>query len=45
MILSALVKGRVDDEVTRIKADARSVFGDSEGYLDLDLLATPPAKS
>ena len=40
LILSALVKGRVDDEVTRIKADAMNLFGDPEGNLDLDLLAT-----
>jgi len=44
-ILSALVKGRVADEVARIKAEAASVFGDADGNLDLDALATPSAGS
>jgi hypothetical protein len=44
-ILSALVKGRLGDEVARIKAEAASLFGDADGNLDLDSLATPPTGS
>jgi len=41
--LSVLVKGRVDDEVARIKAEAASLFGGADGSLDLDSLTTPPS--
>ena len=44
-ILSALVKGRVADEVARIKAEAVNLFGDADGNLDLDSLANPPTGS
>jgi hypothetical protein len=44
-ILSALVKGRVAAEVARIKAEAAILFGDPDGNLGLDALATPPAGS
>jgi hypothetical protein len=45
VILSALVKGRVTGEVARIKAEAATLFGDADGNLDLDSLATPPTGS
>jgi hypothetical protein len=41
-ILSALISGRVADEVVRIKGEATDLFGDHAGNLDLGRLATPP---
>ncbi len=41
-ILSALFKGRVADEATRIKAEAASLFGDVSGDLNVEALASPP---
>jgi hypothetical protein len=41
-ILSALITGRVADEVVRIKGEAMDLFGDHAGNLDLGRLATPP---
>ena len=41
-ILSALITGRVADEVLRIKREAALLFGDSSGNLDLEKLASPP---
>jgi hypothetical protein len=34
------VKARSHDEVERIKEEARAIFGDEEGRLNLDALAT-----
>jgi hypothetical protein len=39
-ILSWLVKSRSADEVARIKEEARSLFGDPDGRLDLEAVAT-----
>jgi hypothetical protein len=39
-ILSWLVKSRSADEVARIKEEARSLFGDADGRLDLEAVAT-----
>jgi hypothetical protein len=41
-MLSALIKGRVADEATRIKAEAASLFGDANGDLNVEFLASPP---
>lgn len=41
-ILSWLVKRRSADEAARIKAEAVGLFGDAEGQLDLEALATAP---
>lgn len=43
--MSILVKGRVADEVARIKAEAVILFSDADGNLDLETLATPPKRS
>lgn len=40
--LSTLVRGRAASEVTRIKQEARELFGDSQGNLRLEVLADPP---
>jgi hypothetical protein len=45
VILSPLVKTRAADEVVRIKEEARSLYGDIEGGLNLDAVATPPRLS
>jgi hypothetical protein len=42
VILAPLVKTRAGDEVARIKEEARALFGDSEGGLNLDAVADPP---
>jgi hypothetical protein len=42
LILSWLVKRRSAEETARIKSEAVELFGDSEGRLDLELLATAP---
>lgn len=39
-ILSWLVKSRSADEIERIKEEARTLFGDADGRLDLDALAS-----
>jgi len=39
-ILAWLVKSRSADETARIKSEARDLFGDAEGRLDLEALAT-----
>jgi hypothetical protein len=39
-ILAWLVKSRSADEITRIKGEARTLFGDAEGLLDLDAVAS-----
>lgn len=43
VILAPLVRRRASDEVARIRTEARRVFGDEEGGLNLDALADPPA--
>ena len=43
--LSAMVKSRAEDEVARIKDEAQSLFGDSDGSLRVDALADPPPSS
>lgn len=40
--LAGLVSGRAAGEVSRIKAEARGIFGDDSGGLRLDVLANPP---
>jgi hypothetical protein len=42
VILAPLVKTRAADEVIRIKEEARVLYGDSDGGLNLDAVATPP---
>jgi hypothetical protein len=42
MILSALVKARAADEVARIRQEAKQLYGDLDGGLKLDALASPP---
>jgi Type II restriction endonuclease EcoO109I len=42
VILAPLVKTRAADEVARIKEEARVIFGDSDGGLNLDAVANPP---
>jgi hypothetical protein len=39
-ILAWLVKARSRDEVERIKTEARAIFGDEDGRLNLEALAT-----
>jgi len=39
-MLAWLVKSRASDEVTRIKQEARDLFGDGEGRLNIEALAT-----
>ena len=41
-ILSWLVRRRSADEVERIKREARELYGDSDGRLNLEALANPP---
>ena len=41
-VLSWLVRRRSADEVERIKREARDLYGDSDGRLDLEALANPP---
>jgi hypothetical protein len=41
--LRALVKKRSADEVARIANEARALYGRTDGGLDLDAVATPPA--
>jgi hypothetical protein len=40
--LSELIGGRTADEIARIRAEARDVFGTADGGLDVDALANPP---
>jgi hypothetical protein len=42
MILSPLVRSRAGEEVVRIKEEARKLFGDADGGLDIETLANPP---
>jgi hypothetical protein len=42
VILAPLVKRRASDQVARIKDEARAVFGDSDGGLNLDAVVNPP---
>lgn len=44
-ILAWLVKSRSADEVSRIKGEARALFGDAEGRLDLEALASLDART
>ncbi len=44
-VLSAMISGRVGEEVARIKAEAAALFGDSDGNLDLVKLASPPRRT
>lgn len=41
--LATLVSGRAEGEVSRIKEEAKALFGDSQGNLRLDVLANPPS--
>lgn len=41
-ILAPLVKKRAADEVARIKAEAKALYGDVDGGLNLDAVAAPP---
>lgn len=41
-ILSGLIKGRAATEVTRIKKEAKQLYDDGMGGLNLDALANPP---
>ena len=41
--LAELVTGRSSAEVARIKAEAATIFGDTQGNLRLDVLSDPPA--
>lgn len=40
--LAPLVKKRAADEVARIRAEARELYGDQDGGLNLDAVASPP---
>jgi hypothetical protein len=42
MILGWLVRRRSEDEIERIKAEAVALFGDADGRLDIEALASPP---
>jgi Type II restriction endonuclease EcoO109I len=42
--LAPLVKTRSGDEEARLKREARTLFGDSDGGLKLDVVANPPKK-
>jgi hypothetical protein len=44
-ILSWLVKRRASDEVARVKQEARDLFADEEGRLDLDAVAALGVKA
>jgi len=41
-VLAWLVRRRSADEVKRIRSEARALYGDSDGRLDLEALAHPP---
>jgi hypothetical protein len=41
-ILSVLIKGRAATEVARLKEEAKKLFDDGQGGLNLDALANPP---
>ena len=41
-ILSWLIRRRSEDEINRIKQEARELFADGDGRLDLEALANPP---
>ncbi len=41
-ILAFLVEGRASTEVARLQAEAKTIFGDAQGNLRLDVLANPP---
>ena len=43
-LLSGLVIARAASEVARIRTEARKVFGDGNGNLDLAKLADPPSR-
>jgi hypothetical protein len=43
--LRTLVKARSADELTRIAEEARALYGKASGELDLEAMASPPAKS
>ncbi len=40
--LASLVEGRASTEVARLQAEAKTIFGDAQGNLRLDVLANPP---
>jgi hypothetical protein len=42
MILGWLVRRRSEDEIKRIKAEAIALYGDADGGLDIEALASPP---
>jgi hypothetical protein len=44
-ILSGLITARAASEVARIRADARAIFGDAQGNLDLAKIADPPPRA
>ena len=44
MALSVLVKKRAAEEVARLKEEARALFSDEDGGLNLDALTTPSAR-
>lgn len=44
IVLAKLVQSRSRDEVDRIRAEAKELFGTDEGALDLEALAAPPRK-
>lgn len=41
-VLSSLLEGRAASEVARIAAEAKEIFGDAHGNLNLDVLVNPP---
>jgi hypothetical protein len=41
-ILAPVIKKRAADEVARIKTEAKALYGDVDGGLDLDAVADPP---
>ncbi len=43
--LSALIERRADTEVARIRAEAKSIFGNADGTLNLDAVVNPPPAS
>jgi hypothetical protein len=42
VVLSSLLEGRAASEVARIAAEAKEIFGDAHGNLNLDVLVNPP---
>ena len=40
--LAPLIKKRAADEVGRIRAEAQDLYGDQDGGLNLDAVASPP---